>query len=268
MKKLFVLVVALVSLVSLVACQSEQTGSGTGYGLVHQAYVGVATVKVEKGVIKEATFDEYFLPAHIAQIAGYTVPESGLPADVVTGDSHGPAYFHKYVKVGDYLFEGKSNATGEPVYASASKGVSNIVTWVAVSENAKYYYDQAVAEKIYIADSTGARKGTTLTGDAYDKWISKYDTSDWNDPTTWAATTTNYGSAGFKWGVGVQSVLNYVIDTKGDWKNSDVTKVVGTPDHGGADEDVFKVGDAVTGATLVDFVQYLDVIKNAYSNVK
>lgn len=238
MKKMFTVCAVLLLGLVLVSCGPKEA-TATGYGLAHKIYVGEVVLTVDKdGVVTDATIDEYYLPFNVAVVAE---PAEGA-TDVVLGNSHGVKSFAKYFKVGDILFTAVEGArtddvvTGLPVYTSADG--TNLLDWVAIEANGKAYVEGTQDGSVFVANADGTKHDTypTPVGDQ------------------WTKSETNYGGDNWNWAEQMLAIENSIIGTK---VNGVLTQ---------NDDNIWLVGDVVSGASAVDFETYYAVAQRAYAN--
>ncbi len=251
MKKIIIFLMVLLVSFSLVACQDDAEpsyayGYGVSYRLVHNHYVGVAEVVVdENDVVISVKIDEYFLPYSFAAVVVDDL--NSIPSDVlaVVG-SRGTTYYGKYVSVNGKLFTGSvSGDAGSQTIVYSTSGVPNIEDWVLEEANAKIYVDAVNSGDVFIANQDGTE--------------SNYVKSNSNASLGWTKASTGYWSDATKYQLGWSGNMLEIATT-----------VVGTTPLATEDQivsnDTWVVDGLVTGATLVDFVDYYTVIQQAYQN--
>lgn len=244
MKKIFALIAVVLVALTLVACSKDS--SATGYGLVHGHYVAVVDMTVDsKGVVKDVKIDEYYLAYNAAQVVAPA--EGATPhADIA---QVGANWFAKYFYVDGIIFTIVSTnveevTTYERNWTNATHG--NLEAWVINEANAKKYVEAVEAGKVYISNAAGQKlTGVTVTGNA---------------ATGWLKSTTGYGGTRWDWAAAMEGIEEILKGTKMNltFSLNDPIKVDG--------EDVryWTVDGVTTGATLVDFADYVNVAKRAY----
>jgi len=68
-RNLLFVVCLLISLGVFTSCKKKVETSGTGYGIVHKDYVGVASIKVKDEKVTSLSFEEVYLPENWAQVS-------------------------------------------------------------------------------------------------------------------------------------------------------------------------------------------------------
>lgn len=248
-KRLLFFIVLLVS-IGLVACQeadpSYTHGYGVSYGLVHGHYVGVAEVTVNADdEVVSVKFDEYFLPYSFASVV--VVDTENIPLDIVTViGSRGTTYYAKYVSVNGTTFTGAvSGDAGSQTITYSTSGVDNIDTWVEVEANAKIYVDAVKSDKVFIANQDGTKSSYAMANTNAKLGWTKSSTGYWTNPASYP----------LGWGGNIKAITDSLIGTK----------VVATEDMITIN-DSWEIDGLVTGATLVDFLDYYLLIQEAYQN--
>ena len=89
-RNLLFVVCLLISLGVFTSCKKKVETSGTGYGIVHKDYVGVASIKVKDEKVTSLSFEEVYLPENWAQVSDSIDENLYFKA---TG-SHGDIPFH------------------------------------------------------------------------------------------------------------------------------------------------------------------------------
>jgi len=250
MKKRVLFIMALLASFVLVACQDTEPsythGYGVSYGLVHGHYVGVSEVVVNlNDEVMSVKFDEYFLPYSFAAVV--VEDTENLPTDVlpVVG-SRGTTYYAEYVSINGTIFTGAvSGDSGSQMITYSTPGVANIEDWVKVEANAKIYVDSVKADKVFIANQDGTK--------------SNYEMSNTNAKLGWTKSSTGYWTNPSSYALGWGGNMKAITDS-----------LVGTKLHATEDQIIsnstWEVDGLVTGATLVDFIDYYKVIQQAYIN--
>jgi hypothetical protein len=282
MKKVFIIVFAMLLFSGLVACNQATTPAattvvtttanpektGVGYGIAHKAYVGVATVVELNGVITDLQLEEYYMPYTWAKVAGNT--EAGQADVVVVPKTSGTppvttySWYAKYIVIGDKQFTGELRTTplvidtvtysNEYVQYSAT-GIPDLFVWLFNSEdNCEWYVEQLLAGKAYVAKDTFVVNTSLMTWNQ-GQGFTKSKTFYW--------TGTNYPLG---W-VGNMNAIIAAIEGHTFDPSAVLTRATNNPDTP-ANEAVWSIGDAVTGATVTDFATYYTCIARAYAKTQ
>lgn len=238
---------AAVTFVGAIACSEGEdlSGEGTAYGLVHNHYVGIATVKTDNdGGIVAVTFDEMQTPYNWA--AKSVFDDYKNDEDAFTTGGYG-----KKIVIGDKIFSAvDENAAGYPDYRLTS--VNNNVTlenWLKDSLNAKWYVQQMKLGNYGVAESDG----TGVYNEFKDADTGKLGLAD-----RWLKSKNGYWpkeTAGRGWKDNIKAVCDFVAAN-------------GFEDEGltlKGEDNVWTVDGVSTGATLVDFNDYIALCKIAYA---
>lgn len=251
LKKLFLSLVVLLSVFSLAACGGKEK-EAKGYGIVHKDYVGVADMKVKKGEVTAVTFEEYYLPYSWASldIAGEEKPEDVL-ADVTLG--RGTGDFAKYIKIGDKLFTGTVRDAALEIegvtYANqavkySAEGIEDLFVWLKNSEaNCKWYVEQILAEKAFIAKADGTKADYTVKGNAANGFTK---------------STTGYWVVenGLGWSGNMAKIAEALVGTKVNASALDLVQ---------GEDKIWTIKGTASGATVTDFKDYYEVARRAYN---
>lgn len=238
-RNLLFVVCLLISLGVFTSCKKKVETSGTGYGIVHKDYVGVASIKVKDEKVTSLSFEEVYLPENWAQVSDSIDENLYFKA---TG-SHGELTSAKYLVIGDKNFTGSVDSDNAPVYSA--EGITNLKTWINTSEdNAKWYATNVLDGKAKVSDA----QFKDVTFDYYGK------------TTGFTKSATNYwpaGSVGLGWKKNMEELANTLVGSK---MNFDETKIV-------LDENskTWKFDQIQSKATLVDAKDYYQVAKRAYN---
>jgi hypothetical protein len=252
MKKALALIFTVLTALALFACTPKEA-TGIGYGIAHKDYVGVANVVVVDGVIQEATLEEYYLPYHWAKVG---VTSTTAPADVVvltttSGETVTTTWYAMYIVIGDKNFTARTESlvVGDVTYSKqtvkySAEGIDDLFVWLLNSEeNCKWYVEQLLAGKAYVAKSTFA-VNTSLYA--------------WNQGNGFTKSATLYWTG-----------TNYPLGWSGNM-NAIIAAVEGTAPTAdavlsqNADTKFWSIGDTVTGATLTDFKDYYAILVAAF----
>lgn len=248
-KRVLFIMVLLVSL-GLVACQETDSsythGYGISYGLVHGHYVGVSEVVInDSDEVVSVKFDEYFLPYTFAEVV--VADPQNLPSDVlpVIG-SRGTKHYAKYVSINGTMFTGEvSGDAGSQAIIYSTSGVDNIETWAKTEANAKIYVDAVKANKVFIANEDGTKSNYEMANTNAKLGWTKSATGYWTNPTSYP----------LGWGGNIKAITDALVGTKPIASEEMITS-----------NNTWEIDGLVTGATLVDFVDYYKVIQQAYHN--
>lgn len=239
MKKLFAFfAVALLALV-LVACGGKET-HGVGYGVVSGENVLVVEVDLKGGKVADATIEEYFGPKTWATVVVTEETLETLKNDVEqigVDRNENPVYYAKLIKVDDKVFTVKNVDDVAVYYAD---GIPNLIKWLEVEENAKFYVDAILANKVGFVNED-------------------LEKADANAKVGFSKRTNGYWAEGHPVGIGWAANIDKLIES-----------IVGTDVSESAvkDGNQWKIGDLQTGSSLSSFPDYLDVVKRAYNNAK
>lgn len=77
-RNLLFVVCLLISLGVFTSCKKKVETSGTGYGIVHKDYVGVASIKVKDEKVTSLSFEEVYLPENWAQVSDSIDEKEGI----------------------------------------------------------------------------------------------------------------------------------------------------------------------------------------------
>lgn len=250
-------VIAAVAMSALSACKkalAEKTV--TAYGLVHTYYLGAATVTADKNSkVKDVKLDEYFLPHDWADknnAIGYVV--------------------------GDYVFLYNYNAETD-TFTTTSKNTGSSQTpanMISISANtaelcftkpqfAAYYVKQIQDNKCFIlVKGTSTDKDYTNAAGTmyYKKGAAAKDNCGYVTMNKSDAANTYWRPAS---GLGYAGNMNAIIEyIKSDaFITGDIMGAARI--SGGDNANKWQVGGIVTGATAIDFKDYVLLAKNAYN---
>lgn len=256
MKRTYALALSLLATAGILsACQGSSSEplleSGTGYGLTHGHYVGVATVETSDGVVTDIAIDEYFLPYNWAKVVVADV--NAIPANVLTVvGTRGTSYYAEFIKIGDTLFTGTvEGASGSQHIVYSATDIEDIDLWVETEENAQWYVEQIEAEAFYLATDAG-EPSTLERGDATSNVaMTKSESGYWsgvNYPLGWAGN--------------MDAIKEAFIGTRLDFTIESTDKTSETE----TDPAYWIVDGETTGATLTDFLDYYELLQRAYGN--
>ena len=263
MKKIVTLIFMMAVSVALVACSGETTTGPTtanpehtavAYGIVNRDYVGVADITVLDTVVQDVSFEEYFLPSIWAKVA---ITSETAPADVVVITGSTTSWYAKYIVIGDKEFTGELRTeplvVGQVTYSRqtvkyVAANIEDLFVWLLNSEaNCEWYVQQLRDDLAFVATDTFAAN-TTLDV--------------WNQDNGFTKLSTQYWSG-----------VNYPLGWVGNM-NAIIAAIEGTalnPDAiltQNAITKFWSIGDAVSGATLIDFRDYYSIIAAAYQKTQ
>lgn len=247
---MFLIMVILFS-VGLVACANDSNtnyshGYGISYRLVHSHYVGVAEVVVDANdSVVSIKFDEYYLPYSFAAVV--VEDTNNVPLDVVTVvGSRGATYYAMYVSINSTIFTGAVlGEEGSQSITYSTAGVPDIEQWALVEANAKIYVDAVNQGKVFIANADGTRSDYVKSNSNAKLGWTKSATGYWTNPSSYT----------LGWGGNIKAITDALVGTKMDATEENITM-----------NDTWEIDGIVTGATMVDFLDYYIVIQQAYQN--
>lgn len=264
MKKAIIIVMSVLLAVSafiFAGCESnnplpEKTASV--YGLVHNYYLGVATITVDKdSKVKDVKIDEYFMPhswTSGAGVVGYVVDEYVIVFNTTQNTLNAKNAGSSIVPAGHLSFNASMNEL------HFSKG-----------PYAEYYVEAIKNNKCFtLIEGTSASNDYKITAGGADYYYKKdktaaaasgYTTMNKSDPanTYWAGTISE-SQLGFK--KNLEEMIKYV---KSDaFLKLNVVTATRLTDTTSANQDLWKIGDVTTGATLTDFKDYIKLCEDAY----
>jgi len=251
MKRIAVLS-AVVAAFLLASCgPTIETQAGVGYGLVHKHYVGVVELVTEDDEVTEIGFEEYFLPYSWAKV---TAEENTANTVAVKSTSRTGAQvttiYGQYIKIGNKTFT--IEVTGEAwtqTFKYTAEGIADIDAWVVTEANAKWYVEQIQAEAFGFVDAAGDDITTFELADTYAKVAMTKSASGY-----WTVAAPGLGWAG-----NMAEIEAMMIGSTMDFDPADFTKATEAP-------LVWGNGTITTGATLIDFKDYVALALRAYAN--
>jgi hypothetical protein len=226
---------------------------GTGYGLTHDHYVGMAIVETLNGVVTDITLDEYYLPYNWGKVA--LTDFQAYPDDVISVvGSRSTSYYSKYVMIGDKLFTATSVVSGTASIVNyEATGIPNLDAWIATEANAIWYVEQVEDEAFFLATSTGIEHANLVRTDALsNSGMTKSTTAYWVQ-----SVTVIRG-----WTGNMQAIIDAFIGTRLDFTITSTDKTVATD----TEPSYWIVDGETTGATLTDFLDYYALLQRAYVN--
>jgi hypothetical protein len=246
----------------LAACGKDKSG----YGMVHQSYVGAVEVTRDGDTVKDVKIEEYFTPGQFTHTEEGKTLEGIELVDVATKD-HGANVTQKhakYIKIAGKVFEavvsGDAAANAQTIaYKGEANGnkVDDILVWLKDSartqEDYKWYVDACKKEKVKYMENSKKDSSTKVSYVGSNAKLQKTSSKYWglNDSTI---------SSGIGWAKNIEAIVAWVKENGVNWKDglveADFTRNGKVPSLSGS---------AITGATLgTDLNQYLNVIKKAY----
>ncbi|TVP85065.1 MAG: hypothetical protein EA375_05145 [Acholeplasmataceae bacterium] len=233
-------------------CEEQNFGFGVGYGLVHGHYVGYVEITIDADLnVVAVRFDEYYLPYLSGQVAvddPEDLPDFVVPVVRTVRGNVVTNYFAEYIQVGSLLFE--LEVTGEAPtqnFVYKTDTIADIDAWVEDEANAKYYVDAIYAGEVFFADDEGNPLDYAFANINVSRGWTKSATGYWTNPAIWLG-----------WGGNMYAMAQAIIGTDMSTPLGDIEQNV--------DTNLWHVGDIVTGATLVDFIDYWQVALRAYNN--
>jgi hypothetical protein len=231
-----------ISLLIVTGCKTGgATKNGTGYGITHENYVGLAKMTVSSDKVDSVTFDEVYLPSDWAKITTSTT----IPEDIV---AVGNAWFGKFLVIGDKHFTGTArtdmtNIPSKQTVIYAAEGITDLYVWLRSSEaNCKWYADTVIAGNAFVAKADWTKSSLPSAG-----------------PSGWTKSTSNYWpktDTSMGWSGNIAKVSAALKGTRMDAENN-LTLVAGQG---------WTVNGTQSGATLEDFPDYYTVARRAYVN--
>lgn len=245
MKKKSIKITAILLMFIFTLCVTScdnKTHSAKGYGIVHDNYVGIATVTTKRARVRELAFEEVFLPTDWAIIKDESVDEELYVT--YTSKRGKEVKVAKYIVIDGKKFTGKSTEDKKTVLYSAP-GIEEIKQYVATSEeNAKWYAEALLAKDAYIATKTFDKLEVSYEGQ---KGFTKTEAGYWPQET-----------GGLGWKKNMDALTDAFLGTK---MNFDEAKFVRNESDG-----IWKFGKVQSTATLVDALDYYKVAKKAYDH--
>ena len=254
------------------SCGKDETVTATSYGLVHKTYLGVATVTHTGTDVTEVVFDEVMLPNTWATIDNGAPKKMGakvgsLTTAAVEADLSGTAV--KYIKIGNRVFEafGTTTLGGTTVTdyrtgtfsngtftrdgaTSTDSKIDSLYSYIQTEVGAKWYHDEMKAGNYELLNATGTSLGLTYEG---------------GKAAAATKSTNGYGSAKFVWADQMKTMADYLVEND-NLDTLDVYAFTKTYEDTEAGKKYFATSDTdvVTGATLTDFYDYMNLAQAAY----
>lgn len=245
MKKFLKIAVTALCLLSLTvfaaSCSScaGKEATGYAYGLVHNYYVGMATVKRNGDKVVSVKIEEMEGPASWAK-------KSNIKTEFTEGVEFTEGGFAKQITIGTMTFTATDNENAKtPAYKQSEDG-ETFEEWVKKDENAKFYFQQMSDGNYRILKADGTAGEMDFNTDA--NGLKKGE--------RWLKSKNGYWS-GENFPLGWQGNMDKITDYLVRNGFSSYT--------GNESKDSTWVIDGVdTGATLVDFHDYMKLAKAAY----
>ena len=233
----FVAILATLMLGACVRGGVKQTGNA--YGLVHNYYVGQVTVERSGDKVVSVKIEETEGPSSWAK-------KSNIKEDKRDGIEFTAGGFAKSISIGNLTFHATDDVgTKTPAYKQKDDGVT-FEEWVKTEENAKFYVEQMAAGNYRILKADGSAGELDFSVDVNSlakgkRWL-KSENGYW---------TGNGGALG--WKGNTNRIADYLVRNGFKSYTGDETK-----------GDTWVVGRVDTGATLVDFHDYMKLALRAY----
>lgn len=245
MKKIFktAVTVACICALSMLAFLSAACGekkvTGYSYGLVNNYYVGMATIIRKGDKVINAKIEEMEGPASWAK-------KSNIKEDMQAGVDFTTGGFAKQITIGSMTFTATDDASARTPAYKQSEDAQVFEEWVKNEENAKFYFEQmsAGSYRILKADGSAAQDGFNT------------DVNNLPKGERWLKSKNGYWS-GANFNLGWQGNINKITDylvRNGFSKYSGNETLDGT----------WKIDGVDTGATIIDFHNYMKLAKAAY----
>lgn len=238
------------------------------YGLVHNYYLGVATITVDKdSKVKDVKIDEYFMPNYWAKattgyagatVVGYVVDE----------------YVFVFNAVSPVL---SAKTAGSVKIPSGEVAVSAAMNELHFSKGAyaEYYINAVKANKCWVLVEGTASSNDYSFGDKYYKKgntatqmvAGASGTMNKSDPeNTYWPKANNLTDPSKNTDLGFDENLVAMIEyVKSEaFMKLNVVTAKRLTDTTSANQDLWKIGDVTTGATLTDFKDYIKLCEDAY----
>lgn len=248
MKKAMAAVFAAFMLVALVLslnacnCGGMET-TGNAYGLVHNYYVAKVTVVKQGDRISSVTFEETEGPASWAK-------KTNIREDKIDGVEFTNGGFAKQISIGALTFTATDEeATKTPAYRQSADG-ETFEEWAKKEENAKFYVETMASGDYKIMKADGSAADVDFSTEK--NGLSKGE--------RWLKSKNGYwsGSGILGWKGNIDKLADYIVRNGFDKYSGEEVK----------DESGNWIIDGVdTGATIVDFHDYMSLAKRAYDSV-
>jgi hypothetical protein len=254
MKKIITSMLAIMTSIMLVfgitGCDKKPaTSSATAYDVVHESYLGVVDITVNKdGKVTAIKVDEIFFPESWAKRAS-----DGENASFTNEwtDSKERVVYAKYIRIGDKYFEAKgevpTSRSAKPVWEEIDGDIEDLEEELKDSADVRDWYYKAVKDgEVAIVKAVG------------DGFEDEKDPAD-NDYGSMFKSESSYWPGGEEvkgWKGNIKAIEDYVKEHGAGFEIGDLDK----DDETGT----WWIGDVDTGASLTDFKDYMEVVKDAY----
>ncbi len=228
-------------MLSLTACGGPET-EASAYGLVHKYYVAQVRVVKRGNRLQAVIFEETEGPSSWAK-------KSNIKEDKIDGVEFTTGGFAKKISIGALTFTATDDAgTKTPAYRQTDGG-ETFEEWVKREENAKFYVETM---------ANGDYKLLKADGSAADLDFSK-EKNNLKKGERWLKSKNGYwsGENMLGWQGNMNNLSDYIIRN-------------GVEDYVGSeikDGDSWVIDGVDTGATLVDFHDYMSLAKRAYERI-
>jgi hypothetical protein len=238
---------------SISSSEADLIEFGTGYGLVHGHYVGIATVETLNEVVTDITLDEFFLPYNWAKVA--LTDFQTYPDDVIAVvGTRGTSYYSKYITIGETLFTATAVVSGTAQIVNyAATDIPNLDAWVATEANAIWYVEQVEDEVFFLATSAGLEHPNLVRTDVTSNNGMTKSTSGY-----WAQSETVIRG----WSGNMEAIIDAFIGTRLDFTIASTDKTVATE----TEPAYWIVNGVATGVTVTDFLDYYALLQRTYAN--
>lgn len=213
--------------------------TGNAYGLVHNYYVGQVTVERSGDKVVSVKIEETEGPSSWAK-------KSNIKEDKQEGIEFTTGGFAKSISIGSLTFYATDDAGAKtPAYKQTDDGVT-FEEWVKTEENAKFYVEQMAAGNYRILKADGAAGEPDFSTDVNslkkgERWLKSKD----------GYWTGSGGALG--WKGNMDRIADYLV--RNGFKSYTGNETKG---------DSWIIDGVDTGATLVDFHDYMKLALRAY----
>ena len=245
MKRILFSVVSVLALAATLcfaacSCEGGVRTTGRAYGLVHGHYVGQVTVERSGDKIMSVEIEETEGPSSWAKRANIK-EDKAADVEFTTGG------FAKSVSVGNIIFHATDDEnTKSPAYKQNGDG-KTFAEWVGTEANAKYYVEQMALGNYRLLKADGAA--------AEDDFSTEVNSLKKGE--RWLKSKNGYwqaGGASLGWQGNVDRISDYLV-------RNGIGSYKGDEQRG----DTWVIDGVDTGATLVDFHDYMALAVKAYS---
>ncbi len=252
MRKIVLIIIGLVAAIALVGCGGGGEAAPTGfapnqtavaYAYTHGGYVGQATVTTDAEGTISVVLDEAFLP--------HTLAEVDIESDEWTEENTA-----NYAQRGDTVYVARYISYNGTVYVGTTVGGAMIYT--EADENGMPVGGQDLEQQIIRNQNTMAAWYDNIAAGGFaihtglDQPAQPVTQSPYGGLTKLGANYWNFGDLG--WQGNMDAIQQAAIEIGTGFNISDMNR---------NSDNFWELGDAVTGATASDFVDYFNVIQNA-----